>query len=101
MRSSVWRCAGSDQAADTARSKPRAFLAAAMAGLNPLANGPELRGTLAILKKSAEDLNTFVAKLDDRLIILVDLERLLAHELRAAGASAPGARAADAPDTVS
>jgi purine-binding chemotaxis protein CheW len=42
-----------------------------------------------------------VAKLDDRLIILVDLERLLAHELRAAGASAPGARAADAPDTVS
>jgi purine-binding chemotaxis protein CheW len=29
-----------------------------------------------------------VAKLDDRLIILVDLERLLAHELRVAGASA-------------
>jgi purine-binding chemotaxis protein CheW len=32
-----------------------------------------------------------VAKLDDRLIILVDLERLLAHELRAAGAPAAGA----------
>src|SRR5262245_45875103 len=32
-----------------------------------------------------------VAKLDDRLIILVDLERLLAHELSAAGASAAGA----------
>jgi purine-binding chemotaxis protein CheW len=32
-----------------------------------------------------------VAKLDDRLIILVDLERLLAHELSAAGASAVGA----------
>jgi purine-binding chemotaxis protein CheW len=32
-----------------------------------------------------------VAKLDDRLIILVDLGRLLAHELRAAGApAAPG-----------
>jgi len=32
-----------------------------------------------------------VAKLDDRLIILVDLGRLLAHELRAAGAPpAPG-----------
>jgi purine-binding chemotaxis protein CheW len=29
-----------------------------------------------------------VAKLDDRLIIVVDLERLLAHELRAAGAPA-------------
>jgi len=29
-----------------------------------------------------------VAKLEDRLIILVDLERLLAHELRVAGASA-------------
>jgi purine-binding chemotaxis protein CheW len=42
-----------------------------------------------------------VAKLDDRLIILVDLERLLAHELRAAGAPAPGARAAEAPDGVS
>ena len=34
-----------------------------------------------------------VAKLDDRLIILVDLERLLAHELSAAGASAVGALA--------
>ena len=32
-----------------------------------------------------------VAKLDDRLIILVDLGRLLAHELRAAGAPAAGA----------
>ena len=42
-----------------------------------------------------------VAKLDDRLIILVDLERLLAHELRAAGAPAPRARAAEAPDGVS
>jgi purine-binding chemotaxis protein CheW len=42
-----------------------------------------------------------VAKLDDRLIILVDLERLLAHELRAAGAAAPGARAAEAPDGAS
>jgi purine-binding chemotaxis protein CheW len=39
-----------------------------------------------------------VAKLEDRLIILVDLERLLAHELRAAGASA---RAAEGPDGVS
>ena len=34
-----------------------------------------------------------VAKLDDRLIILVDLERLLAHELSAAGASGAGALA--------
>lgn len=42
-----------------------------------------------------------VAKLDDRLIILVDLERLLAHELRAAGAPAPGGRAVEAPDGVS
>jgi purine-binding chemotaxis protein CheW len=42
-----------------------------------------------------------VAKLDDRLIILVDLERLLAHELRAAGAPAPGAPAAEASDGVS
>jgi len=42
-----------------------------------------------------------VAKLDDRLIILVELERLLAHELRAAGAPAPGARAAEASDGVS
>jgi purine-binding chemotaxis protein CheW len=39
-----------------------------------------------------------VAKLDDRLIILVDLERLLAHELRAAG---DPARAAGGPDGVS
>jgi purine-binding chemotaxis protein CheW len=37
-----------------------------------------------------------VAKLEDRLIILVDLERLLAHELRAAGA-----RAAEGTDGVS
>jgi purine-binding chemotaxis protein CheW len=42
-----------------------------------------------------------VAKLDDRLIILVDLERLLAHELRAAGAPVTGAPAAEAPDGVS
>jgi len=42
-----------------------------------------------------------VAKLDDRLIILVDLERLLAHELSAAGAAATGARAAEAADGVS
>jgi len=41
-----------------------------------------------------------VAKLEDRLIILVDLERLLAHELRAAGAPAAGARPAEAPDGV-
>ena len=41
-----------------------------------------------------------VAKLEDRLIILVDLERLLAHELRAAGAPATGARPAEAPDGV-
>ncbi len=40
-----------------------------------------------------------VAKLDDRLIILVDLERLLAHELRAAGD--PAARTALGPDGVS
>jgi purine-binding chemotaxis protein CheW len=42
-----------------------------------------------------------VAKLDDRLIILVDLERLLAHELRAANAPAPGARPAEGEDGVS
>jgi len=36
-----------------------------------------------------------VAKLDDRLIILVDLERLLAHELRTAGAPARDALAQD------
>jgi len=42
-----------------------------------------------------------VAKLDDRLIILVDLERLLAHELRAASAPAAGARAALGTDGVS
>ena len=41
-----------------------------------------------------------VAKLDDRLIILVDLERLLAHELRAAGAPVTGARPAEGPDEV-
>jgi purine-binding chemotaxis protein CheW len=39
-----------------------------------------------------------VAKLEDRLIILVDLERLLAHELGAAGAAA---RAAGGEDGVS
>ena len=42
-----------------------------------------------------------VAKLDDRLIILVDLERLLAHELRAASAPAAGVRAALGTDGVS
>jgi purine-binding chemotaxis protein CheW len=42
-----------------------------------------------------------VAKLDDRLIILVDLERLLAHELRAAGAPVAGARAVEGTDGVS
>jgi purine-binding chemotaxis protein CheW len=42
-----------------------------------------------------------VAKLDDRLIILVDLERLLATELAAASAAATGARAAEAPGGVS
>jgi purine-binding chemotaxis protein CheW len=42
-----------------------------------------------------------VAKLDDRLIILVDLERLLAHELRAAGAPVAGVRAALGTDGVS
>ena len=42
-----------------------------------------------------------VAKLDDRLIILVDLERLLAHELGAAGAAASGLRAALWKDGVS
>jgi len=40
-----------------------------------------------------------VAKLDDRLIILVELERLLAHELRAAGA--PAVPAAEGPGEVS
>jgi purine-binding chemotaxis protein CheW len=42
-----------------------------------------------------------VAKLDDRLIILVDLERLLAHELRAAPAPVGGGRAAVETDGVS
>jgi purine-binding chemotaxis protein CheW len=42
-----------------------------------------------------------VAKLDDRLIILVDLERLLASELAAAGASAAATGAASAQDQVS
>jgi purine-binding chemotaxis protein CheW len=42
-----------------------------------------------------------VAKLDDRLIILVDLERLLAYELRAAGTPAAPARAALGQDGVS
>jgi purine-binding chemotaxis protein CheW len=42
-----------------------------------------------------------VAKLDDRLIILVDLERLLAHELGAAGAAAQGASAVEVKDGVS
>jgi len=41
-----------------------------------------------------------VAKLADRLIILVDLERLLAHELTAA-AAATGVRAAEAADEAS
>jgi purine-binding chemotaxis protein CheW len=42
-----------------------------------------------------------VAKLDDRLIILVDLERLLAHELAAASGAVPGARAVEVKDGVS
>jgi purine-binding chemotaxis protein CheW len=42
-----------------------------------------------------------VAKLEDRLIILVDLERLLAHELRAAGAPGAPARTETEPDGVS
>lgn len=42
-----------------------------------------------------------VAKLDDRLIILVDLERLLASELAAAGAATAPGRAAGAQDGVS
>jgi purine-binding chemotaxis protein CheW len=42
-----------------------------------------------------------VAKLDDRLIILVDLERLLAHELRAASAPVAGVRAGLGTDGVS
>jgi purine-binding chemotaxis protein CheW len=42
-----------------------------------------------------------VAKLDDRLIILVDLERLLAHELRAATAPVAAVRAALETDGVS
>ena len=41
-----------------------------------------------------------VAKLAARLIILVDLERLLATELLAAGAAATGARAVEAADGV-
>jgi purine-binding chemotaxis protein CheW len=42
-----------------------------------------------------------VAKLDDRLIILVDLERLLASELLAAGAAQSGLRSAEVTDGVS
>ena len=42
-----------------------------------------------------------VAKLDDRLIILIELERALAHELRAAAAAVAGAREVGAPDGVS
>jgi purine-binding chemotaxis protein CheW len=42
-----------------------------------------------------------VAKLDDRLIILVDLERLLATELLAAGAAATGLRTAEVEGGVS
>ena len=42
-----------------------------------------------------------VAKLDDRLIILVDLERLLAHELAVASGAAAGARAVEVKDGVS
>jgi purine-binding chemotaxis protein CheW len=41
-----------------------------------------------------------VAKLDDRLIILVDLERLLAHELRAVGAPVAGTHADESRDEV-
>ena len=42
-----------------------------------------------------------VAKLEDRLIILVDLERLLAHELRGAGAPVAAVRAAVGTEEVS
>jgi purine-binding chemotaxis protein CheW len=42
-----------------------------------------------------------VAKLDDRLIILVDLERLLAHELAVASGAAPGVHAVPVKDSVS
>jgi purine-binding chemotaxis protein CheW len=42
-----------------------------------------------------------VAKLDDRLIILVDLERLLAHELAVASGAAPGVRAVEVKDAIS
>ena len=42
-----------------------------------------------------------VAKLEDRLIILVNLERLLAHELRAATAPVAGVRAAEGTEEVS
>jgi purine-binding chemotaxis protein CheW len=42
-----------------------------------------------------------VAKLDDRLIILVELERLLAHELRAAIAPVAGVRAVEEREGVS
>jgi purine-binding chemotaxis protein CheW len=42
-----------------------------------------------------------VAKLEDRLIILVDLERLLAHELRAASAPVAGVRTGLGTDGVS
>jgi purine-binding chemotaxis protein CheW len=42
-----------------------------------------------------------VAKLDDRLVILVDLERLLAHELKSAGASATPAPGGTGRDGVS
>ena len=40
-----------------------------------------------------------VAKLDDRLIILMDIERLLAHELRAADAPHGADRAATGSDS--
>jgi purine-binding chemotaxis protein CheW len=42
-----------------------------------------------------------VAKLDDRLIILVNLERLLAHELRAVSAPVAGVRAVEETEGVS
>jgi len=42
-----------------------------------------------------------VAKLDARLIILVDLERLLAHELAVASGAAPGVRAVEVKDAIS
>jgi purine-binding chemotaxis protein CheW len=52
-----------------------------------------------ILEKGADYIRG-VAKLDDRLIILVDLERLLAHELRSGGTAGKDAHAAGEPGGV-